>query len=145
MDFEEKLKIGHASYDAFNRKDIDALLKLYDSECEWNMSHYHGWPEKPVYRGRGGLTEFFDAWFAPWEDFRIEIKEMINLPGDRGYAIGCGHVRGRLSGAYVELPPLAQIIDFRGGRVLRVDNYSDVGEARRAVGLFGQGTHSDTA
>jgi hypothetical protein len=39
-------------------------------------------------------------------------------------------------GAEVEMPPLAQIIDFRDGKVLRVDNYSDVEEGRRAAGLL---------
>lgn len=143
MDYEEKRKIGQASYDAFNRQDIDALLRLYDPECEWHMSNYHGWPEKPVYRGHQGLTEFAVTWSEPWEDFHLEVKEVIDLPDDRLYAVGCGRGHGRLSGAAVELPPLAQIVDFRGGRILLVDNYSDVEEARKAVGLSERVTHRD--
>lgn len=107
------------------------------------MSNYHGWPERSVYRGHQGLTDFFDTWLEPWEDFHIELKELIDLPGDRGYGIGHGRGHGRSSGAAVELPPLAQISEFRGGRILHVDNYSDIEEARKAAGLPEQGSHSD--
>ncbi len=135
MDYEEKLKIGRDSYDAFNRRDIDTLFQLYDPECEWHMSHYHGWPEKPIYRGFAELAEFFDGWLEPWEDFHVEITETVDLPGDRSFVVGHARGRGRISRAQVEIPPLAQIIDFRGGRIFRVDNCSDVVEARRAAGL----------
>ena len=50
--------------------------------------------------------------------------------------IGCGRGHGRLSGAEVEMPPLAQIISFRDGKVLHVDNYSEVEEGRSAAGLL---------
>ena len=45
MDYAEKLKLAHDSYDAFNRRDLETLLQLYDPECEWHMSHYPAWPE----------------------------------------------------------------------------------------------------
>jgi ketosteroid isomerase-like protein len=99
------------------------------------VSRYAGWPEKQVYRGRNGLTEFFDTWLDPWEDFYFEVERLVNLPGDRVLVVGYGRGRGRLSGADVELPPLAQIIDFRDGRILRVANYSDVEEGQNVGGL----------
>lgn len=99
------------------------------------MSDYAGWPEKQLYAGRQGLAEFFNAWVEPWEDFYVEIGETVDLPGDRSFVIGHARGRGRLSGAAVDLPPLAQIIDFRDGQLLRVHNYSDVEASRRAAGL----------
>jgi ketosteroid isomerase-like protein len=135
MDYEEKLKLTHESYEAFNRKDLDALLQLYDPDCEWDLTRYAGWPEKQVYKGREGLGEFFDTWLDPWEEFYYEVERVVDLPGDRVLVVGYGRGRGRLSGADVELPPLAQIIDFRDGRVLRVVNYSDVEEGQNATGM----------
>jgi ketosteroid isomerase-like protein len=135
MDHEQKLKLASASYEAFNQRDLEALLKLYDSGCEWDMSNVAGWPEKRVYQGHEGLAAYFDAWLGPWEEFDNVITEAINLPGDRIFILGYVRGRGRLSGAPVESPPFAQIIDFRDGRFLRVDNYSDLEEGRSAAGL----------
>jgi ketosteroid isomerase-like protein len=109
------------------------------------MSHYHGWLERPIYKGHTGLTEVFELWLEPWDDFYIEIREAVDLPGDRSFAVGYNRARGRLSGAEVELPPVAQIVDFRDGRILRVDNYSDIAEARRAAGLAGAGPASGSS
>ena len=112
---------------------------------EWHMSHYRAWPEKRIYRGREGLTEFFDNWLDPWEEFYVEVKQVTDLPGDRVFVIGYNRGRGRLSGAQVEIPPIAQIFDFRGGRIFRIDNYSDVEEARKAAGLSEQDAHADSS
>ena len=136
MDHEQKLKLTHESYEAFNRKDLEALLQLYHPRCVWDVSNYAGWPERQVYEGREGLAEFFDTWLGPWEDFYFEIERILDLPGSRVLVVGCGRGHGRLSGAEVELPPLAQIIEFHDGKVLRVDNYSDVEEGRSAAGLL---------
>ncbi len=134
MDYEEKLTVVRQSYEAFSRNDIEALLSVYAPDCEWLMSNFAGWPEKQLYVGRQGLAEFFETWFEPWEDFYVEIRETIDLPGDRCLVIGDAHGHGRLSGVAVDLPPLAQIVDFRDGQLLRVDNYSDVEAGRRAAG-----------
>ena len=135
MDLEEKLKLTHKSYEAFSRNDLEALLDLYDPRCVWDMSNYAGWPERQVYEGREGMAEFFDTWLGPWEDFYFEIKQVLDLPDSRVLVVGCGRGHGQLSGAEVELPPVAQIIGFRDGKLLRVDNYSDVEEGRSAAGL----------
>ncbi len=120
---------------AFNRRDLQALLALYDPDCEWHLSHYEGWPERDIYLGRDGLSEFFDTWLSPWESFHFEIKEMVDLAGNGVLVTGYGHGYGRLSGWRSKSPPLAQIMKFRGERLWRVDNYSDVEEGRRAAGL----------
>ena len=89
------------------------LFQLYDPTCEWDMSNVAEWPEKRVYRGHDGLAEYFDAWLDPWEEFENGITEAIDLPGDRIFILGYVRGRGRLSGAPVESPPFAQIIEFR--------------------------------
>lgn len=135
MDPEEKLTLIRKSYEAFSRNDLEALILLYTPDCEWRMSNYAGWLEKPIYASRQELAEFFNIFVEPWEDFRVEIDETVDLSGDRSFVVGHARGRGRLSGAEVDLPPLAQIIDFRDGQILCVDNYSDVEAGRRAAGL----------
>ncbi len=94
------------------------------------MTHYEGWPETQVYRGRDGLREFLSMWFEPWDEFHLEITETHDLPGERVYVEGRNRGRGRASGIVVELPPIGQFTEFRNGQMLRAINYSNVEEAR---------------
>jgi hypothetical protein len=71
MDYEEKLNLTHESYEAFNRKDLEALLQLYDPRCVWDVSNYAGWPERQVYKGREGLA----------------VRNSAVLPGHRGHSL----------------------------------------------------------
>jgi hypothetical protein len=61
--------------------------------------------------------------------------EIVDLDEERVFVAGRTTVRGASSGAQVDVPPFGQIIEFRDGLISRVDNYSDVDEARRAAGL----------
>ena len=140
---DEKLRLCRASYDAFNRRELEMLLQLYDPTCEWDMSNVAGWPEKRLYQGHDGLAEYFDAWLDPWEEFENVITEAIDLPRDRIFILGYVRGRGRLSEAPVESPPFAQIIEFREGRFLRVDNHSEVEAALKAAGLEQRQGRSD--
>jgi hypothetical protein len=45
-----------------------------------------------------------------------------------------GTLRGKAS-AQVDVPPYAEVIEFRDDLIARVDNYSDVEAARRAAGV----------
>jgi ketosteroid isomerase-like protein len=69
MDLDEKMTRIRASYEAFSRKDVEALILLYPPDCEWCMSNWAGWPEEPLYVGRQGLVELFNVFIAPWDDF----------------------------------------------------------------------------
>jgi hypothetical protein len=46
-----------------------------------------------------------------------------------------GTFRGKASGAEVDVPPYAQIIEFRDDLIARVENYSDIDAALRAAGV----------
>jgi SnoaL-like domain len=135
VDYGEKLRLLRASNDAFNRRDLEQLLELYHPECEWNMSNYSVWPEDRVYRGHSGLEKFFTAWLDPWTDFRAGFTDAVDLPDLRLFVVVRGDAQGRLSQAPVEIPPFAQIIEFLDGTLLRVDNYSGIETARKAVGI----------
>jgi ketosteroid isomerase-like protein len=111
------------------------LFSVYDPECEWDMAHYERWPETRVYRGHEGLGEFFTTWLEPWEDIQAGMTDAIDLPDDRVFVFARGSGQGRLSHAPVEIPRFAQIITFRDGKFLRVDNYSDIAAAQRAAGV----------
>jgi ketosteroid isomerase-like protein len=135
VDLAEKLRVVQASYAAFNARDPEALLELYDDDCEWDLSHVPDWPEQALYDGHAGLLGFYEAWLEPWERLELEVAAHDDLPGDRVFILAGGRARGRGSGVDIELPPLGQIIEFRNGRTHRVETYIDVAECRKAAGL----------
>jgi hypothetical protein len=61
--------------------------------------------------------------------------EVVELEGNRVFVEGRITIRGTSSGAQVDPPPFGQIIEFRDQLISRVDNYSDLDEARRAAGV----------
>jgi ketosteroid isomerase-like protein len=74
-------------------------------------------------------------------DFRAE--ELIDS-GDKVFAWIRFSGKGTTSGVPVEME-LAQIWTFRGGKVVRVEEYFDRTEALEAVALLDQDVHADSS
>ena len=100
------------SYDAFNRRDLDAYLALIDPEVELTprIMELEG---GSYYRGHDGVREWWRTLFAVFPDFSSEIVEVRDL-GDsliiavrvRGHGVeggprigqsGAGYCQGRCS------------------------------------------------
>lgn len=64
-----------AGYEAWNRDDCDAWLRLLDPEIEIRTSGV--FPDlSAVYRGHGRAAKFWRQMHEPWETFRIDVEEM---------------------------------------------------------------------
>jgi ketosteroid isomerase-like protein len=85
------------------------------------------------YVGLDGLRAFLLDWMAPWATYVVELEEAIDLDDrvlllnrDRGCREGSTHeIRGRLGALWT----------LRGGKLARLDAYTDRSEALKAVGL----------
>jgi ketosteroid isomerase-like protein len=100
----------------------------------WDMSTFSGWPEKKYYVGIEGSREFIASWTEPWDDWSLEVEELIDA-GDE-YVIGVLHQRGtaKTTGLEVDMR-FAQLWTIRDGKYIRMRLYADPDEARRAAGL----------
>ena len=57
------------------RRDFDAVMSFYAPDAVWDGSHRgHG-----DVRGRGGDSGFFEDWFGAYEEFEIEMEEILDL------------------------------------------------------------------
>ncbi len=121
---------------AWNREDIDATLEVFDPEVEWR-------PAVPrllgggtaVYRGRHDVREWLQELDETIAELRIEISEIRDL-GERVLAVGQLRRHGRESGAEVE-SPIGYVVEFKNGKVIRIDDYLEPKEALEAAGLSG--------
>jgi ketosteroid isomerase-like protein len=127
---EENVEIVRQVYKLFNdTAELDPAT--YDPDFE-----YRDTVDSPVPLRRG--FEGFQAWARDvhdaFDDFRLEPRELIELPGERVLALIVVTGRGRGSDAPIEVP-IGVIWTLRGGRILRCERFLDEASARAAAGL----------
>lgn len=102
--------------EAYNRGDWDAALAEMHPEIEWHAPAIV--PDQGVYRGHEGVRSFWSEWEETFADFRIEIEDVIDR-GDRAIAMIRPVGTGTASGIPMQGGILAQIAEFRDGKIVR--------------------------
>jgi ketosteroid isomerase-like protein len=87
-----------------------------------------------TYRGRDGFIEFMRLWTGEFEDWSIEMEEVLDAGDDCVVAIYRQRATGKVSGVPVEFHQGA-IHQLRRGKVTRIHNYATPAEALKAAGL----------
>jgi ketosteroid isomerase-like protein len=94
---EENVELLYQAYEAFNRRDLDALLALCAPDVEF-ISYLMQVEGGDPYRGRDGVRSWWDRLLAVYPDFEAEIEEARDL-GDLTIARVRMHGRGVQSDA----------------------------------------------
>ena len=129
---QENVEAFKRAFEAGNRQDVEALLAEFHPDVEWHAA-FPMLGGDAVYRGHEGIREFLSEVWEVLADTQLEFRE-IRDAGDQVVAVG--HFRGRGKGSGVEAEtPFAYVVDFRGGKALRVRSYLDPKEALEAAGL----------
>jgi ketosteroid isomerase-like protein len=115
----------------FKRRAL--IPEITAPEFVWDMSHFHGWPEQQVYEGIQGAEQFLAAWTSAWDDWQLELDSLHDA-NDRVVAVLRQHGRSTLTGISVDMA-LAMVWTLRDGKETRMEMYSEIGEALKAVGL----------
>jgi ketosteroid isomerase-like protein len=131
---QENVEDFKRGLDAFNRRDVEALLEELDPEVEWHpaLPVLVG-GEATVYRGHEGVREMLRDLYEAFAETHVELSEIRDL-GDRLVAIGRTRARGNESGAETE-SPWAGVTEYKDGRAIRIRTYLDPNEALEAAGL----------
>ena len=130
----ENVEMVRRVADAYNRRDVGAMLDELHPEIEW-----YPWlqvqlgGEATVYRGHQGVREGIRDGEDAFSEVRADLSEVRDL-GQRVVAIGHLRGRGKESGAMTE-SALAWIVEFKSGKVIRVREYLDPTEALEVAGL----------
>ena len=117
--------------DAFNRRDLDRVMRDTDPEVEVDWSRSRG-VEAGIYRGRGAARGFWKTWFQMFdrvtvvpEEF-IECGEHVVVPNQACFW-GRDGIKVEARGVFVNT--------VRNGRIVELRLYRDRAEALKAVGL----------
>jgi ketosteroid isomerase-like protein len=126
----ERIALVRAGYEEFAETgQLDP--GRYTDDFVWDMSA--GWPERTEYRGYAGMLEFLTEWIAAWDDWRFELRELIDTGGDEVVAIVQQSGRAKASGAHVDML-FASVWTIRDGKLARQRMYADPDEALAAAG-----------
>ena len=91
---EANLELVRRMIDAFNRRDMEAMLEQADENFEYDWSRSLGL-YADVYRGPEGFKRFVDEQWSMFDDFRVEAHELIPLRESRGRALRGARPRPR--------------------------------------------------
>jgi ketosteroid isomerase-like protein len=117
--------------EAFNRRDIDGTLEPLDANVE--LVPLRAVLDGGSYHGHAGLRRFLGDMRDDWERFHLEAEEFRPVGTDRVLVLGRVQATGRASGVEVDYEA-AWLCYLRAGKVMRVQFYSDRGEAVAAAG-----------
>jgi ketosteroid isomerase-like protein len=131
---QENVEAFRRGLEAYNRRDIDAFLEVFDPMVEIHpLTLAMFGKEGTVYRGHEGIRQFVRDVDEVLPRLQVEPLEIRDL-GERIVANGRLHARGRASGAEVE-SPIGWLVEFRERRVIRMTDYLDPKQALEAAGL----------
>jgi ketosteroid isomerase-like protein len=120
MSSGEKLELARRSYAAFSAgPDEQALIALYDPECQWSTGSAGAALGTSLFTGRDGVRSFARELGESMNELRLEIAESRITPAGR--LLLRSHVSGRSSVNDMRLSTnVWQEVEFRDGLILRV-------------------------
>jgi ketosteroid isomerase-like protein len=82
---------------------------------------------------RGAFSEAMKDWMESWEQVTTAAERLIDA-GDQVVVIAEWRGRGKTSGVFTRWR-YGSVFTLRGGKVIRIDSYTDPAEALEAAGI----------
>ena len=120
----------HRIWDAWEERDMDAVVAGLTPDVVHDLSHYEGWPGEPVNEGVGPALDSLAIWMAWWRGYRQELVGAEEAPGR--VLLDVRHSGERDGEAVDERLALLFYLDD-DGRITRWEPWSDVAAARAAL------------
>jgi uncharacterized protein len=129
-------------YEAWNRDDPEAALVVVHPDVELHNPTDVFLGTQSLYRGHGGLREFWKAAKEPWESFKSHIERTLEK-GDTVVTLVRFEAVGKESGAKVGLS-FANVWELRGGLITKFGAYNSVEQALEVAGFSEQAAYEDS-
>jgi ketosteroid isomerase-like protein len=128
--WDDRISVVRAFADAITDRDVEAAVALCHPEIEFFslMAQLEARP----YHGPEGIRRYFKDIDATWEEWRVEVEQLVPAPDGRVVIVMSTHMRGRGSGLpFAER--LANLWEFKDEKLWRATLYRDPAEALRAT------------
>lgn len=130
---QEDLAAVQAAYAAFAGAGIDEFIEHWADDLEHRA--VEGAPDDhgPIH-GRGALRGYIEDWIETFDDFRIEIVELIDAGKGKVVAVLRFGGRAKLSGVETD-QTFGTVFTIRDGKIARGREYANRAQALEAAGL----------
>ena len=115
----DNAELLRATYEAFERGDIPAVMAVLDENIVWNAPAVL--PHSMAVSGRDDVPKFFQNLASTWGDFTLEVDDLV-ASGERVCAIG--RAGGTLDGERASYG-FVHAWTVRDGVCVRFDEYVD--------------------
>lgn len=122
MGTPESLQLVKDGYAAFARGDLQGLLSLMAEDVDWHIPGA-GLPIAGTYRGRAGVSSFFQKLAAETDILEFQPREFI-ADGDRVLVTGWERVKVKATNRSIELDWIMSFT-IRDGQVAVFREYTD--------------------
>ena len=128
---QENVKTAADAYRAMQDRDFSAFLAFLHDDVEWRQDERS--VEPGTYHGHDGVLKFYESLYETFEDF-VAVPERYFDAGDQ--VVAFLHIRGsgQTSGITID-NDVANVLEFREGKIALLQIYLDRAEALEAVGL----------
>jgi ketosteroid isomerase-like protein len=127
---EERIEFVRRAIDAFNRRDVDALLELGGDDFEYDWSRSLG-PNRAIYKGANGFLQFISEQWEMFDPFQLEAHEYI----PRGsHVVVPTTIHGRGPQGIPVSAKSTHLYTFENGRLVRITMFQERQEALAAAG-----------
>jgi uncharacterized protein len=126
--------VVRAVYDAFAKGDISNLVAALDDSVEWHQAeHTMFWPGGPFVGPQAVLDGVIARIPQTFDGLTIDVQRIVSC-GDTVLAEGRYHGTVRATSEILDAQ-LAHVWDFRGGKVVRWQQYTDTWHFAQATGV----------
>ena len=128
---QENVEVVRKAYRGVNAR-MEPPRELFGSDYELDATDVS--PDFGVVRGFDAVQEAFISYWGTFEDFHVEISEVIHADEDQ--VVTAVRDGGRMSGSDAEVwNRFFHVWTFRAGKVRRLSIHSDPSRALEVAGL----------
>ena len=133
---EGNVEIARRTFDAFNRTFTEGIPDLYDlldPEVEWvPMSAIL---EGTRYHGHDGVRQWIEETKRDWTSFEVRPERFLDIGEGRILTMGTWRAEGRGSGVQLDFSQATWLTQWREGRLVALQTFTDRKAALEAAGL----------
>jgi len=129
---QENVRLVKEASEVMGRDGLEATLGYFHPDVEWIVPE---WLEGETFQGHDGVRRAFALMDEVFDHYRLDLKEVIDCPGDRVVALL--YQRGVIKGTDSEIEQqLAYDVEIHDGLATRILVYARWDDpALKAVGL----------
>jgi ketosteroid isomerase-like protein len=133
---QENVDVARQVAETFNRAYAEGSTDLYellDPDVEWVP--IKAILEGMTYHGHEGVRQWIEELKREWAAFEIRPEQFRDL-GDNGVlALGTWGAQGRGGDVLLDVPQAAWLLQYRNGKVVRMQTFTERKKALEAAGL----------